>query len=104
MSKFDFEDIRIKVQAGDYEISLHAFQRMRQRGISLADVENAIVSGEIIERDQNATPFPKCIFWGFTVLKGESIHVVCSLTPQSKVVTIYFPDEDKWARDRFRKR
>lgn len=104
MPRIDFAQIRAKVQAGDYEISVHAFERMRQRGITLDDIENAIVYGEIIESDPDATPFPKCIFWGFTVYKGESVHVVCSLTPQSRIVTIYFPDEDKWVRDRIRRR
>jgi hypothetical protein len=104
MPKVDFEEIRSKVQSGDYEISVHAFERMRQRGISLEDVENVIIDGEIIERNVDAQPFPKCIFWGFTRLKGESLHVVCSLTPHSKIVTVYFPDEEQWARDRFRRR
>ena len=104
MAKVNFESIRAKVEAGEYEISLHAFERMRRRGISLEDVENAIVHGDIIEKDIRAKPFPKCIFWGFTVLKGESIHVVCSITPQSQIVTVYFPDEDKWSWDRFRRR
>lgn len=104
MPTVDFESIRIHIRNGDYEVSVHAFQRMRQRGIRLQDVEHAILHGEIIERDAQAIPFPKCIFWGFTEEKGESIHVVCSVTPQSKIVTIYFPDEDKWARDRIRRR
>ena len=104
MPRVDFDSIRIHIRNGDYEVSVHAFQRMRQRGILWRDVEHAILFGEIIERDDNAAPFPKCIFWGFTEQKGESLHVVCSLTPQSKIVTIYFPDEDKWARDRIRKR
>lgn len=104
MAKVNFEIIRAKVRVGDYDISVHAFERMRQRGITLDDLENAIVNGEIVERDVQAQPFPKCIFWGFTVLKGESIHVVCSVTPKSRVVTVYFPDEDEWAQDRFRRR
>lgn len=104
MTRVNFEAIRTNVQAGEYEISLHAFERMRKRGITLDDMENAIVYGEIIERDDQAQPFPKCIFWGFTVLKGESIHVVCSITPESQIVTVYFPDEDKWSRGRFRRK
>lgn len=104
MPDVDFEAIRATIRRGDYEVSAHAYQRMRQRGILLRDVENAILEGEIIERDEKATPFPKCIFWGFTEQKGESIHVVCSVAPHSKNVTIYFPDEDKWARDRIRRR
>ncbi len=104
MTKVDFDVIRTQVQAGDYEISVHAFERMRRRGITLDDLENAIIHGDIIERDPQAKPFPKCIFWGFTILKGESIHIVCSITPRSRVVTVYFPDEDEWAQDRFRRR
>ena len=104
MGKIDFEDIRHQVQIGNYEISVHAFERMRRRGISLNDVENAIIEGDIIERDSDANPFPKCIFWGFTLIKGESIHVVCSITPHSRVVTVYFPEEDQWSRGRFRRR
>ena len=104
MPTVDFEQIRRQIQAGDYEISFHAFERMRKRGITIDDLEEAMLSGEMIERDPHAQPVPKCIFWGFSTLKGESIHVVCSLTPQSRIVTVYFPDEDKWARDRIRHR
>ena len=104
MPSVDFEQIRNEVKSGNYEISLHAFERMRKRGITIDDLEEVILHGEIIERDVQAQPFPKCIFWGFTVLKGESIHVVCSITPHSRIVTVYFPDEDKWARERIRRR
>lgn len=44
MAKVNFEVIRAKVRTGDYEISVHAFERMRQRGITLDDLENAIVN------------------------------------------------------------
>ena len=104
MAKVNFAQIRAKVQSGDYEISFHAFERMRQRGITIDDLENVIIHGKIIEADAEAKPFPKCVFWGFTVDKGESIHVVCSVTPRSKVVTVYFPDEDQWVRERIRRR
>jgi len=104
MAQVNFDIIRDKVRAGDYEISAHATERMRRRGITLDDIENVIINGEIIEQDPLARPFPKCIFWGFSAVKGESIHVVCSITPKSKVVTVYFPDEDEWSQDRFRRR
>jgi len=48
-------------------------------------------------------PNPKCIFLGEDELKGESIHVVCSLTPETMIVTVYFPDEDLWSKDKFRR-
>jgi len=104
MLKIDFEIIRHKVRDGDYEISVHASKRLRQRKISLVELEHIVLSGEIIERDPHAKPFPKCIFLGYTELKGEALHVVCSLTPQTMIVPLYFPDEDRWAQDRIRLR
>lgn len=103
MEKTDFEQIRQKVQAGDYQISVHAAKRLRSRHLRVADIENAILHGTIIERDLNAWPNPKCIFLGEDALKGEALHVVCSLTPDTLIVTVYFPDEDVWSKDRYRK-
>jgi len=94
MSKVNFEQIREKISSGDYQISIHATKSLRMRGLTIADLEHAILFGKIIERDANAWPYPKCIFLGEDTLKGESIHVVCSLTPDALIVTVYFPDED----------
>jgi len=104
VAKVDFELIRQKVKDADYEISVHASKRLRQRGLTLADLEHIILTGKIIERSPKARPFPKCIFLGFTLLKGEALHVVCSLAPHTLIVTVYFPEEDKWARDQFRRK
>ncbi|MCB0063075.1 MAG: DUF4258 domain-containing protein [Caldilineaceae bacterium] len=40
---------------------------MRRRGISSDDLEEGILHGEILERERDAGPLPKCIFWGFTM-------------------------------------
>jgi len=104
MATIDFEVIRHSVREGNYEISIHASKRLRQRQISLLELEQVILTGEIIERDLHAKPYPKCIFLGYTELKGEALHVVCSVTPQATIVTVYFPDEDHWAQDRIRHR
>ena len=100
MAEIDFEIIRKKVKEGDYEISVHATKRLRERQLTIADIENAIIKGEIIERDLKAKPNPKCIFLGEDAVKGESLHVVCSLTPDTLIVTVYFPDEDNWSKDK----
>jgi len=103
MPDIDFDHIREKVRAHDYQISLHAVRRLRSRQLTLADLEHAIINGEIIERDPAAQPDPKCIFLGTDAVKGESLHVVCSLTPDTFVVTIYFPEEDTWSKGRYRR-
>jgi hypothetical protein len=76
MQRINFEVIRQKINQGDYDISVHASKRLRQRGISLVELEHVVRSGEIIERDEGAQPYPKCIFLGYTESKGEALHVV----------------------------
>jgi len=104
MKRADFAIIRQKVREGEYEISVHATKRLRQRKISLVELEQVIIAGEIIERDPNAKPYPKCIFLGYIEPKGEALHVVCSITPQATIVSAYFPDEDRWAQDKIRRK
>jgi len=103
MRIFDFERIREKVKSGDYQISVHATKRLRSRQLTVADLEHAVVYGEIIERDPDAKPYPKCVFLGANSLKGESLHVVCSVTPDTMIVTVYFPDDDAWSKDKYRR-
>jgi hypothetical protein len=103
MAAVDFDIIREKVKTGDYQISVHATKRLRSRQLAIADLENVILDGEIIERDPNAKPYPKCIFLGDDATKGESLHVVCSLMPETLIVTIYFPYEDVWSKDKYRR-
>jgi hypothetical protein len=103
ISKIVFDKIRERIKTGDYLISVHASRRLGSRHITIADLEHAIINGRIIKRDLNAKPYPKCIFLGEDSIKGESLHVVCSLNPQVMLVTVYFPDEDSWIKDEFRK-
>lgn len=53
MARVNFEIIREKVRAGDYEISVHAFERMRQRGSEQMEKEQdicPICGSQIIEK------------------------------------------------------
>lgn len=78
---------------------MHAAERFRQRGINIRDVRNAIESGEIIEEYPNDYPYPSCLILGEN-LRGEKIHVVLSDEgTSSKIITAYFPDEEKWSED-----
>jgi len=103
VSKIDFDLIRERVKSGDYQISVHAAKRLRSRQLAIADLEHAIIYGKIIMRNPKAKPYPKCIFLGEDLIKGESLHVVCSLNPQVMLVTVYFPDEESWSRDEYKK-
>ncbi|MGQ9630687.1 MAG: DUF4258 domain-containing protein [bacterium] len=107
----DLERMRTVVKTGSYEISRHARRKMKRLRLTEEDVENAILTGEIIERRPNAKPYPKYIISGFTFLKGDLIHIVFSFDHEdpfskryrNRVVTIYYVEENKWYKDRYRR-
>jgi hypothetical protein len=94
-TKIDFNLIRDKVREGQYDITVHATIRLRQRGISIAEVEQVILTGEMIEKDPQAKPYPKCIFWGFTLrvcennLTSTGFRCRCSGSVNSGLVLNY---------------
>ncbi|MGB9887481.1 MAG: DUF4258 domain-containing protein [Moorellales bacterium] len=99
----DIESIREKIAKGQYRMTAHALTRFKERGITAADMEAAIMDGEIIEEYPNDYPFPSCLIYGRTG-DGRPLHVVISLAPVSHVITVYSPDEKKWVGHKVRRR
>ena len=56
-------------------ISIHAQERLRQRGIKQRDIKRCIMSGEIIEQYPEDFPFPSCLIFGYTN-NDKVLHVV----------------------------
>jgi hypothetical protein len=98
------EQIRAKVQAGQFEFSKHAVDQSILRRISLRELVQAIADGEIIENYPDDKYGPSCLVLGFTIA-GRPLHVQCShpSRPLVKVVTLYEPDPDQWIDLRVRK-
>ena len=77
----------------------HASGRYRQRGIKARDVKNAVQTGEIIEQYPDDYPFPSCLIVGYDET-GKCLHVCMSDEGSaSRIITAYYPDEDKWSDD-----
>lgn len=77
-------------------ITAHAMERFRQRGIKARDIRNAVKTGEIIEQYPDDYPYPSCLILGQTK-DAKIIHVVMSDEgSSSRIITAYFPDEEKW--------
>ncbi|PKP56005.1 MAG: hypothetical protein CVT88_00135 [Candidatus Altiarchaeales archaeon HGW-Altiarchaeales-1] len=91
----DINDIKEKIQINDYEISLHALEKSFERKIWKDDIEHAIMNGEIIEDYKDDKPYPSCLICGKT-RDMQPIHIVCTYPPIVRIITIYFPDKDKW--------
>lgn len=79
----------------------HIFLRLVQRNISMEDVQNAILSGEIIEDYPDDYPFPSCLILGYRAPR-DVIHVVCAPDDSGEelwLITAYVPQKEKWMSD-----
>jgi len=90
------EDIKKEVKAGDYRLTVHAFERCVERDISPNELKEVILQGEIIERYPEDKYGPSCLIWGITE-KGRILHVQCSVNP-AWVITAYDPtlNPEEW--------
>lgn len=81
--------------------SRHAQIRMHERAISPSDVETAIRMGKVIIEDTARKPFPIADTLG--TARDTAVHIVVARNPESLeciVVTVYYPDSDRWFLDR----
>lgn len=93
------ETLRKYYMQGNVIITIHAQERLRQRGIRAKDVKNCVMAGEIIEQYPDDFPFPSCLIFGFAV-NGKIMHVVASDEGTgSRIITAYFPGNDKFEDD-----
>lgn len=75
--------------------TVHVVNRIEQRGIDPDEVEQAIMTGEIIEDYPDDYPYPSCL-----ILGGNNLHVVCGMgNSRMWVITAYRPSLDKWETD-----
>ena len=80
-------------------ISIHAQERLRQRGIKQRDIKRCIMSGEIIEQYPEDFPFPSCLIFSYTN-NDKVLHVVASDEGTvSRIITAYFPNNEKFEND-----
>lgn len=95
----DINNLREHYRRESVIITVHAQERLRQRGIRAKDVRNCIMTGEIIEQYPDDFPFPSCLILG----KSESekpMHVVASEEGTgSRIITAYFPDNIRFEDD-----
>jgi len=98
------ELIKKRVKAGDYQFTIHAFERCVQRGISPSEIKDAIMSGEIIEDYPEDKYGPSCLIYGIT-REGRILHVQCSIEAVW-IITAYDPtlSPEEWEKDFKRRR
>ena len=99
------DDIQRKIATREYEFSKHAMDQTIIRGISVAELEEAISSqSEVIEDYPEDKYGPSCLILGLSMC-GRPLHIQCSYPsrPLIKIVTVYEPDPELWIDLRIRK-
>lgn len=89
--------LRAQVVAGLVRVSLHANREMVAEGIMLAEIYEAIASGEVLEDYPEHRRGACCLLYGVTG-GGRHLHVVCTTAnPLLVIITVYEPKPPKWA-------
>lgn len=80
--------------------SIHAVQRMFERGISTEEIRAIIERGEAIEAYTDDQPYPSRLVLG--KVGPKYLHVVVASNVEASeeiVVTVYLPDLERWNSD-----
>jgi hypothetical protein len=100
-------DIRRLVAAGRYEVSIHAQQERLDDDLDVTDVEQALLTGEILEEYPDDPRGESCLMLGFAT--GRPVHVVLGWARRQairrrtlRVITVYIPQRPKWVDPRTR--
>lgn len=83
--------IQAKVRALEYVVTIHADEEMDNDGLSIFDVEQVILAGQIVERQQDRQTQE----WKY-LIKGQTndllnviVVVKCSATAMVIIITVY---------------
>ncbi|MBD2609322.1 DUF4258 domain-containing protein [Scytonema hofmannii FACHB-248] len=80
--------MREKITSQQYVMTLHAEEEMNDDNLTIYDVEQGILTGEILERQKDrVTAESKYRIRGATVDGGE-VEIIAKLSPTGKVVII----------------
>jgi hypothetical protein len=88
--------IQERIRTNEYLYTLHADTERRDDGLSTVDVEDALLSGAILEDYPNDPRGPSCLVCGSA--RSQPIHVVCGRNRSEWLVliTVYVPTLPKW--------
>lgn len=84
------------VASGHYLWTLHADEERRNDGFTISDIEDALLSGAILEQYPKDPRGPSCLVFGGA--KDAPKHVVCGRNSLDYlvVITVYKPLPPRW--------
>lgn len=93
--EMDIEQIKAKIKAEEYVYTSHADIERKADDLTLLQVEDALLNGQILEQYPDTGRGESCLVLGFS---GElPIHIVCGWRgEQIALITIYIPGLPKF--------
>lgn len=87
----DIKWIQERIRRKEYYFSKHGDQERQNDNLTIAEVEEALLRGRIIEQYENTGRGESCLVVGFTD-SGKPIHDVCGVRGNWLVIiTVYIP-------------
>ncbi len=98
------DQLRAKISANHFEFTKHALDQSILRGISVQELREAFVNGEVIEDYPEDKYGPSCLVFGLTESE-RPLHVQCSHPSREiiKIITLYQPDAAQWVEFKIRR-
>jgi hypothetical protein len=81
--------MRQKIRSNDYVMTLHAEEEMEEEGLTIFDVERAILIGEIVERQRDRQTAESKYRLRGASMGEEQIEVIAKLSLTGKLMTVY---------------
>ncbi len=93
---FEIEWIRERIKKGEYYLSKHGDLERQNDNLTVAEVEEALLTGRILEQYEDTGRGEGCLVAGFAGT-GKPIHMVCGARGDWLVIiTIYIPRPPKF--------
>lgn len=92
----DIEWITARIAASTYYFSAHGDRERQNDSLTIAEVEEALLAGRILEQYEDTGRGGSCLVVGFSN-NGKPIHAVCGRRGDALViVTVYIPTPPKF--------
>ena len=93
---FETDWIEKKIAKDEYYFSRHGDKERRNDNLTIAEVEEALLAGMILEQYKDTGRGDSCLVVGFTKW-GKPIHIVCAeMDGLLVIVTVYIPTPPKF--------
>jgi hypothetical protein len=94
---FQYNNIIEAVKKRRIRWSDHALEEKRADNLTIAQIKESLLQGEIIEEYPSDKPLPSCLILGFA--GNTPIHSVVGFNEENayiRIITVYIPDTQKF--------